>query len=468
MVRKITLPLLLIMLFSAFSTQFLMGQAVQIDAKMLKERSNNVITSDRFFIGDDKVVSSGEMPATEAVTSFNIDYDSLSLNDAGFRWYVNKNFTSSGTMTYALVTFDSLIDPTFTPYNYGDHTVLVDTITLLLSHRNTSGQPDTLTISILELDVNNYFTNNVLWESNLVTSTSLTSATNLFGSFFVAPGFAMCEGRFAVRVDFSGPVTDTLGVIASFRDAGCSAMMCVSSIPGAANLTPFYPNSYYGYNNGPMFLEIPTPAGLDLFRDCDGNMMRTPMACENWFVQNFLFDVDVMITDQPLTPLAATTGSTDDDGSNNGTAWVDVTGGLGNYDIRWATTPTQEGDTAYNLPAGSYTAIVTYGNGCERIFPAVTVGTTAGLEEELAAGIDRLDIFPNPSSGTFTLELDLASVQDIAVEVYNLHGQSVFTSTDRSVRDYRKSINLGNAPAGIYLVAVRTTTGTAYDRVVIE
>ena len=90
MVRKITLPFLFIMIFSAFSTQLLIGQSGHMDARLLEERSNYTITSDRILIEEDNIVRSNEMPATEAVTSFNIDYDLLSLNDDGFIWFMKR------------------------------------------------------------------------------------------------------------------------------------------------------------------------------------------------------------------------------------------------------------------------------------------------------------------------------------------------------------------------------------------
>lgn len=46
-------------------------------------------------------------------------------------------------------------------------------------------------------------------------------------------------------------------------------------------------------------------------------------------------------------------------GDSTGMAWVVVSGGSGNFTFQWNTSPVQNNDTAYNLPAGTYIVIVT-------------------------------------------------------------------------------------------------------------
>ncbi|MEL6853142.1 MAG: T9SS type A sorting domain-containing protein, partial [Bacteroidota bacterium] len=406
----------------------------------------------------------------EAVASFNIDYDSLSLNDAAFFWRLNQNFTGGNDMNYALVVFDTLQGLDFTGYDYASHAVVVDTIGLLLSHRNSSGQADTVTISIIELDADDYFTNNTLWEFSFTSDSSLTSAVNSFLRLELTPGIALCDGKFGVRVDFDGPTNDTLGIIAGFRRSTCANTTCASGNPGAFQDSPYWPSSYYQIQNGPNSpVEVPTPTGGDFYRDCSGDMSYTPGGCEDWYIQNFLIDVDVSISDQAIPALTATTGSTPNSGGGDGTAYVTPAGGIGDYTVIWATSPIQRGDTARNLTAGDYDVLITNGLGCDTLNLTVTVeGAAAGLEEELAAGINGLEVFPNPSQGTFTVAFELDQIQDIAVEVFTLQGQKVFASAQNNVRDFRQSLNLQDMPAGIYMLGIRTEKGIAYKRIILE
>ncbi|MEW6468295.1 MAG: choice-of-anchor L domain-containing protein [Bacteroidota bacterium] len=48
----------------------------------------------------------------------------------------------------------------------------------------------------------------------------------------------------------------------------------------------------------------------------------------------------------------------------NGSASVTATGGSGNYTYSWTTTPVQNGSTANGIPGGTYTVVVSDGNGC--------------------------------------------------------------------------------------------------------
>lgn len=51
--------------------------------------------------------------------------------------------------------------------------------------------------------------------------------------------------------------------------------------------------------------------------------------------------------------------------ASNGQGWVTVTGGTPNYFISWNTNPFQTGDTAFNVTAGTYTAVVTDASSCQ-------------------------------------------------------------------------------------------------------
>lgn len=441
-----------------------MNQAQMTEAQLM-QRSDFQITNQKIRTNSYKRVEKD--PASRANTSFIIDHDSLNDNDAAFYWTLNSKSTASGSMTYALVTFDSLVNLAGTGYNYDAHTVTIDSIDIILSHQNGSGQEDTLVVSIVELDNNNYWTENVLWSDSLFASTSLTSAINSFASVTFSPDFAMCQGRFGVRVDFFGPITDTIGIIASFLEDTCDTKMCSSGGPGAARVSNFYPCSYYGYNNGPNnLIEIPTSGGGDLYRDCNGNMSFTFGGCEAWYVQDFYFFPYVSIQDTPPTALTAGTKSqTPDNGTGNGTASVAPTGGIGDYKITWGTIPPQTGPTATNLAAGKYAVIITYGQGCDAIIDTVEVLGNVAIDD-LDAGISSLKAFPNPNNGQFNLTFEMEKADHVSVNVYDLTGKLIHSEKAENVRNYTGQIDLGNAVDGIYLLRVETSLGATTRRIV--
>jgi hypothetical protein len=76
-----------------------------------------------------------------------------------------------------------------------------------------------------------------------------------------------------------------------------------------------------------------------------------------------------------------------------------------------------------------------------------------------------LDIYPNPSTGLFTLTIpqELA-VQTIAIT--DVNGRTVKTVAVSGALQY--TMNLSNLEAGIYLVNVATVDGTVVSKVVKE
>lgn len=73
--------------------------------------------------------------------------------------------------------------------------------------------------------------------------------------------------------------------------------------------------------------------------------------------------VTVTVNDNPELSLVSKTDEIC--GQGNGSITVTATGGDGDYSYAWNTVPVQIGPTAVNLSAGTYTVVVTDGNGCK-------------------------------------------------------------------------------------------------------
>ncbi|MBK9061002.1 MAG: choice-of-anchor L domain-containing protein [Flavobacteriales bacterium] len=92
---------------------------------------------------------------------------------------------------------------------------------------------------------------------------------------------------------------------------------------------------------------------------------------------------NVIIT-QPQQPLAATVANrhyVTCFGDNDGSISIVVTGGSGNYNITWNTSPVQTGSTATGLATGNYVATIADANGCTQTldFPVSIDGPAAPL-----------------------------------------------------------------------------------------
>lgn len=163
--------------------------------------------------------------------------------------------------------------------------------------------------------------------------------------------------------------------------------------------------------------------------------------------------------------MAAAVTQTPDNGSNNGTASAQVAGGVGPYTYLWSdgqTTPMANG-----LAAGTYTVTITDCSGCPTT-GTIDVESNVSIDDLLEAGINGLNVFPNPSNGTFTYEVDMNRVDNLAISLYDINGKVVYTDKAENVNTFSNTVSLENVSAGIYMLGVQTSTGQGYKRVVIK
>ena len=111
-------------------------------------------------------------------------------------------------------------------------------------------------------------------------------------------------------------------------------------------------------------------------------------------------------------------------------------------------------DSIFGAPQGDY-IVATF---CK---------TTNGIES-VNAGVSDFTLFPNPSNGVFTAALNLESASDVTITVMDITGNKIYESTEASVKNINKQINLNSAAAGLYFVNVKTATGSVNQRIVIK
>lgn len=147
--------------------------------------------------------------------------------------------------------------------------------------------------------------------------------------------------------------------------------------------------------------------------------------------------------------IAITSNSTLDNGTHNGSAWVNVSGGTPPYTYLWnpggATT-----DSISHDSAGTYCCHITDANKCIDSI-CVAIQSDAGINL-IESGSGHITVYPNPNNGRFTIQSSVVSGQS-SVEVYNMLGEKVYAKYQISqLSNYQ--VNLGNLPNGIYLYRV--------------
>ena len=147
--------------------------------------------------------------------------------------------------------------------------------------------------------------------------------------------------------------------------------------------------------------------------------------------------------------------------TSENTATAVVSGGASPYTYQWNDPNMQTTATAVDLDEGIYSVTVTDASGCE---VTAIIDLTVGVE--MPEYLTNLDIFPNPSNGKFTIDLQFEVTQTATIQVLNTLGQEMYQFTDTQSR-FLQTTDMNEAAAGTYFVVIRTESGRVVRRVVL-
>ncbi|CAN5764268.1 hypothetical protein BH11BAC7_BH11BAC7_13420 [soil metagenome] len=96
----------------------------------------------------------------------------------------------------------------------------------------------------------------------------------------------------------------------------------------------------------------------------------------------------------------------------------------------------------------------------------INITNTTGIQSSGISGF--INLFPNPSTGVFNLNIGLESQKDITVNIVNTLGQTVHQFTERNTSGGLFPIDLSEQPNGVYFVEVTAGEEKAVQRIVIN
>jgi hypothetical protein len=227
----------------------------------------------------------------------------------------------------------------------------------------------------------------------------------------------------------------------------------------------------------PFLLTLPAGTyGIGVFEDTAGIFLRQS---QNVFTPNVnYFSTDLstwtasgIATARFIRPRIADCAgfvldltATSDNGTSNGT--VTVSGTVGPASFLWDDPNNQTTAQAVGLLTGTYTVIVTDSVGCTYT-DSVEVLSNVSIGASLA-GIDDLQIVPNPNQGQAELHLDLWQPQPVQLRLYDLQGRSLQIWDLPPSLHHRQALDLRQLPAGVYLLQVRTPEGSVMRRLLSQ
>ncbi|MEM6805796.1 MAG: T9SS type A sorting domain-containing protein [Bacteroidota bacterium] len=172
------------------------------------------------------------------------------------------------------------------------------------------------------------------------------------------------------------------------------------------------------------------------------------------------------LTEPPAFVLSIADTSETAAGAMNGSATATATGGTPPYTYSWSNQ--SDSSRIDSLAAGTYFLNVTDANGCQYLDSVVVGQWAVGLEDELAAGISSMSIYPNPNQGYFSVELNMDRVQAVQIQIYDLQGQEVFVKNNAASLRLEEAIDLSEQGAGMYIMKITSPRGVASRKFMIE
>ncbi len=105
------------------------------------------------------------------------------------------------------------------------------------------------------------------------------------------------------------------------------------------------------------------------------------------------------------------------------------------------------------------------GNVSEILHRPVLVYYTTGVEK-----VDKntMMAYPNPSTGTFYLKFKEQPAKDARIEVLNVTGQKIFETSGEDLQSGNFSVNLGDAPNGVYFVRLVSGSTVSTQKLTIQ
>lgn len=246
-------------------------------------------------------------------------------------------------------------------------------------------------------------------------------------------GLTVTDGN-GCTVALSAPVVITepaalVATVDSFRNARCNGQANGGVFISVSGGTPNYT---YAWSNGPTTQDLSAAAsGTYTCTVTDANGCSTTVS---------------QTISQPTSLVLTGVKTNEFSGGPLGTAKVTASGGTPAYTYLWSNGATT--DSIGGLIAGTYNVTVTDANGCTAS-TSLIVSFVNGIGD--VDFVNLYEVYPNPTSGKFVIEVELAEASDVRIDIISSNGQLVKSFTEKSLKARQIEMNEEIA-GGIYYV----------------
>ncbi|MBN4051344.1 T9SS type A sorting domain-containing protein [bacterium AH-315-M05] len=108
---------------------------------------------------------------------------------------------------------------------------------------------------------------------------------------------------------------------------------------------------------------------------------------------------------------------------------------------------------------------VTSSAGCSNDFcDSVAVIGTAIQEQNFESSVN---IYPNPTEGLITFDIELSKAGDIEIQIYNVLGELLYSKAVQKIKKTRHEVNMGRLANGVYFVKLVTSDSSINKKIIL-
>ena len=83
-------------------------------------------------------------------------------------------------------------------------------------------------------------------------------------------------------------------------------------------------------------------------------------------------------------------------------------------------------------------------------------------------GLNNFELFPNPNKGSFSIQFESISTNEINITVHDLRGRNIFERNYSNTGMIAQNLQLDNVQSGIYLVTVKDGDKKVVKKIIVD
>lgn len=169
--------------------------------------------------------------------------------------------------------------------------------------------------------------------------------------------------------------------------------------------------------------------------------------------------ISITVLPKPVTPVITKIGSTTlETGLYNSYQW---------YRDGIAIAGANAQSYTYTL-SGNYQVEVSNTVGCFTYSAGFVVGSSGGGIGLDDLDLQQLEVYPNPNSGRFNIDLKVNGMENIQISIYSMDGRKVYEQSAQTNYDGKVHVDVGHLPTANYFLYIRNTDQVAVRKLLMK